>query len=196
MFGGQISVIPAATHGTTIYGGVVDNVSAGGPYLWIHSQSGTAPVRDFITQLELPSGTPTGVEYNYVIDAPVGTTDVLAGGLFLTDEYDTSVLTMIGLCQCTPSNIVFGIEIEQILSANENGLSELALYPNPATGVVNIQTQMPGIKEVVVFDIVGKQIINTTIADSELNISSLKSGVYFVQVSQNNYTATKKLVVR
>jgi len=196
MTGTELSVIPAATHGTVIYGGAVDNVSPGGPYLWIHSQSGTAPARDFITQLELPSGAPTGVEYNYFFDAPVGNSEVLAGGLFITDEYDPSVLTMIGLCQCSPSNIVFGLELVELLSANDSKVLDLVLYPNPATGVVNIQTKMPGVKEIAVFDIVGKQIINTSISGNELNISSLKSGIYFVQVSQNNNTSTKKLVVR
>lgn len=196
MTGAELSVIPAATHNTVIYGGAVDNVSAGGPYLWIHSQSGSAPNQDFITQLELPSGTPTGIEYMYMNDAPGGTTEVLAGGLFITDEYDPTVLTMIGLCQCSPSNTVFGLEIEEILSVNENGLTDLSIFPNPANGVVSIQTQMPGIKKIAVFDVLGKQVMNTSLSGDELNISSLKSGVYFVQVSQNNNTATKKLIIR
>lgn len=196
MAGAELSVIPAATHGTVVYGGAVDNVTAGGPYLWIHDQSGSAPARDFITQLQLPSGTPTGVFHNYLNDSPVGTTEVLAGGLFITDEYDPNVLAFIGLCQCSPSNIVFGLELEEILSVNENGLSELAIYPNPANGIVNIKTQLPGIKQIDVYDVLGKQIMNTSLSGDELNISSLKSGIYFVQVTQNNNTATKKLIVR
>ncbi len=196
MTGAELSVIPAATHTTTVYGGAVDNDSDGGPFLWIHSQSGAAPAQDFVTQLSLPSGTPTGVVYNYAVDAPPGNTAVLAGGLFITDEYDPNFRAIIGLCQCSPSNIVFGIELEEILSINENRLSDVSLYPNPASGIVNIKTQMQGSKQIGVFDILGKQIMNTTITNNELNISSLKSGVYFVQVSQNNNTVTKKLVVK
>ncbi len=47
-----------------------------------------------------------------------------------------------------------------------------------------------------IFDILGKQVINITVAGEELNISSLKAGVYMVSVTQNKMIATKKLIVQ
>ena len=44
-------------------------------------------------------------------------------------------------------------------------------------------------------DVLGKTVMNTTISGTELNIASLKSGVYMVQVIQNDATATRKLIV-
>jgi hypothetical protein len=48
---------------------------------------------------------------------------------------------------------------------------------------------------VAVFDVLGKQVVKTMIKQ-KLDISMLKSGIYFVQINQGSITITKKLVVR
>ncbi len=192
MFGVQLSVIPAATHGTAIYGGAIDNISPGGPFLWIHNQGAS---QDLITQLDPATGIPTGVEYDYATDMGPGVTGI-AGGLFISDEVSTTAVALVGLCQCTPSNEIFAVELVALAGVNDNDISSLSLYPNPATrGVVNIETSTQGDKQVIVMDVLGKTVINTTISGTELNIASLKGGVYMVQVIQNNATATRKLIV-
>lgn len=198
MDGNELSVIPAATHGTVVYGGAIDNVSPGGPFLWIHDQTGAAPSRDFVTQLNPATGAQTGVKYDFTSDGNAnGATDVLAGGLAITDELDGhNGYALVGMCQCTPSNLVFAIELtEDIAGVNDNALSNFSLSPNPASGRVNINTTVAGEKHVVVYDVLSKQVINTTVAGNELNISSLKAGVYMVSVTQNKVSATKKLIV-
>jgi hypothetical protein len=197
MFGQTLSVIPAAVHNTVMYGGAVDNVSPGGPFLWISDQSGSAPSRHFLTQLDPATGVPTGVVYDFTADAlAAGATEVLAGGLFISDEVSADAVALVGVSQSSPSNLLFGIELVSTLGVNDNDISSLSLYPNPATrGVVNIETAIEGDKQVIVMDVLGKTVINTTISGSELNIASLKSGVYMVQVVQNDATATRKLIV-
>lgn len=195
MNGTELSVIPYATHGTTIYGGAVDLVTPGGPYLWIHDQT-AAGGGDLVVQLQLPSGTPTGVIYDYNVSGqPAGNTGI-AGGLFISDEVVPGKVTIVGVSQGTPSDQLFGIELAESAGVNDNTLSNFSLYPNPASGKVSINTSIAGEKNVVVYDILGKQVINTTVAGEELNISSLKAGVYMVSVTQNKMTATKKLIVQ
>ena len=192
MFGVTLSVIPSAVHGTAIYGGAIDNISPGGPFLWIHNQ-GTS--QDLITQLDPATGVPTGIEYDYADDMLPGVTGI-AGGLFISDQVSPTAVALVGLCQCTPSNEIFAVELVEVAGVNDNDISSLSLYPNPATrGVVNIETATQGEKQVIVMDVLGKTVINTTISGTELNISSLKGGVYMVQVVQNNETATRKLIV-
>jgi hypothetical protein len=192
MFGVTLSVIPSAVHGTAIYGGAIDNVSPGGPFLWIHNQGSS---QDLITQLDPATGIPTGIEYDYAVDMLPGVTGI-AGGLFISDQVSPSAVALVGLCQCTPSNEIFAVELVALAGVNDNNISSLSLYPNPATrGTVNIETSTAGDKQVVVMDILGKTVINTVISGTELNISSLKGGVYMVQVTQNNATATRKLIV-
>jgi hypothetical protein len=192
MFGVTLSVIPSATHGTAIYGGAIDNISPGGPFLWIHNQGAS---QDLITQLDPATGVPTGVEYDYATDMLPGVTGI-AGGLFISDQVSPTAVALVGLCQCTPSNEIFAVELVELAGVNNNDISSLSLYPNPATrGVVNIETGIQGDKQVVVMDVLGKTVINTTISGTELNIASLKDGVYMVQVIQNDDTATRKLIV-
>lgn len=196
MTGTELSVIPLALHNTAIYGGAVDLDSAGGPYLWIHDQ-GTAGGQSRVVQLQLPSGTPTGVAYDYNTSGqqPSGNTSI-AGGLFISDEVVPGTVTVMGIGQGTPDDQLFGVELTTTVGVGENAISGFNLYPNPANGKVNIQTAVQGEKHVVVYDILGKQIINTVLSGNELNISSLKTGVYTVSVTQNKATVTKKLIVQ
>jgi len=92
---------------------------------------------------------------------------------------------------------IFNLVVEEnILSVDDNTLTNVSLFPNPSTGgTVTISSKIAGDMDVTVFDILGKQVINTTTA-GDINVSSLKAGVYMVQVSQEGATATKKLVVR
>lgn len=82
------------------------------------------------------------------------------------------------------------------LSVNDNNKIGFKLYPNPTnTGVVSIQTQTNQMLQVAVFDVLGKQVISQTISNGTLNVSNLKSGVYFVQVTEGSTTTSKKLII-
>ncbi|MDC1355514.1 carbohydrate binding domain-containing protein [Flavobacteriaceae bacterium] len=69
------------------------------------------------------------------------------------------------------------------------------LHPNPAYGVVNISTPTNAVLEVSVHDLLGKLVIPVQTIQSQLNISSLNPGMYFVNMKQGTNTATKKLLV-
>ncbi len=83
------------------------------------------------------------------------------------------------------------------LSVNQFEVSDFTVFPNPATnGFVTIKTKNNQPVSVVAFDVLGKQVINTVLSTSRLNLSNLKSGVYILKLSQNGLTTTKKLVVQ
>jgi hypothetical protein len=46
------------------------------------------------------------------------------------------------------------------------------------------------------FDVLGKQVINTTVTDQPINVASLNRGVYFVRITEAGKTATRKLVIK
>lgn len=50
--------------------------------------------------------------------------------------------------------------------------------------------------EVSVFDLLGKKVISEDVNNSKLKVSRLKSGVYIMKVSQDDASATKKLVIK
>jgi hypothetical protein len=83
------------------------------------------------------------------------------------------------------------------LSLENTTLFKFSVYPNPtSTGYVNITSTNNDAMSVAVFDVLGKQVINKTISNNRLDVSSLNSGLYIVKISQNNATTTKKLVIK
>lgn len=84
-----------------------------------------------------------------------------------------------------------------ILSIESNALETVALYPNPASEVINISGRTNEIEEIRIFDGLGKQVFlrkgNTT---DNINVSNLDTGLYFVALTANNQTTTKKIIIR
>ncbi|SEA80504.1 Por secretion system C-terminal sorting domain-containing protein [Flavobacterium gillisiae] len=73
----------------------------------------------------------------------------------------------------------------------------LNLYPNPVTnGKVYISTKNDSNKEIIIFDLLGKKVLQTLISSKELNVSSLNPGVYIIKINEENASATRKLIVR
>lgn len=73
----------------------------------------------------------------------------------------------------------------------------LSMYPNPVSnGKVYISTKNDSDKEVIVFDLLGKKVLQTMLNSKELNVSSLIPGVYIIKINEDNATATRKLIVR
>jgi len=82
------------------------------------------------------------------------------------------------------------------LSVKENAIAGLKVYPNPVTGgKFSITTNSNADKTVAIFDVLGKQVLNT-IATETVNVSNLKAGVYIVKITEEGNTATRKLVIK
>lgn len=83
------------------------------------------------------------------------------------------------------------------LSADDHSLNTFSIFPNPtSTGFVNIVSAHSEAISVNVYDMLGKQVINETIANNRLNVSTLNAGVYIMKISQGNTTTTKRFVVK
>lgn len=83
-----------------------------------------------------------------------------------------------------------------ILSNNEFTSADFSIYPNPvANGVLFIKTPVPGEKLITLFDLMGRSVLKTQLNENSLNLSSVNSGVYLLQISINNQSYTTKLVI-
>lgn len=83
------------------------------------------------------------------------------------------------------------------LGTNNNNIAGLRVYPNPVTnGTLFIETTANAEKSVTIFDVLGKQVLNTTTTDSSVNVNSLNSGVYIVKITEEGKTASRKLVIK
>lgn len=86
--------------------------------------------------------------------------------------------------------------IDQTLGVKQNQIEGLKVYPNPVTnGTFYINTNANTTKEVVVYDVLGKQVVKTSTTNA-VNVSNLKGGVYIVKITEDGKTATRKLVIK
>ena len=78
---------------------------------------------------------------------------------------------------------------------DDHSLNAIKMYPNPANGIVRFSTASSEFLNVSVYNLLGKQVMPVQTIQSELNISGLNTGVYFVKMDQGSNTVTKKLLV-
>jgi hypothetical protein len=73
----------------------------------------------------------------------------------------------------------------------------LSFYPNPVNnGRIYITSKSTLDKEILIFDVLGKKVLQTTLTTKELNISNLSPGVYIIKIKEGDATATRKLIVK
>jgi hypothetical protein len=82
--------------------------------------------------------------------------------------------------------------INKILQQND----EVTIYPNPANSQIFIDANTADKLNIIIYDVNGKQVLNTTIANkSSIDISTLANGVYTLTLSSANFSENKKLVI-
>lgn len=87
---------------------------------------------------------------------------------------------------------------KQLPKTQENASIEgLNLYPNPVTtGKVFITSKKDLEKEIIIFDVLGKKVLQTIIYSKELNVSNLSPGVYIIKIREEETTSSRKLIIR
>ncbi len=140
---------------------------------------------------------------NYPID------DTTATSFLRTDFYDadyvvnnealpTATIDMVcivggynGDPQITPRSFFDFLGVSQ-----ETTINGFSLYPNPVkNGVINITTDGNQSKNIQIYTILGKLVFAQTTSKTSIDISILNSGIYIINVEENNHFATQKLVI-
>jgi hypothetical protein len=82
------------------------------------------------------------------------------------------------------------------LSIAENDLDHIVLYPNPSKGKAIIKANLPNY-QVDIYNVLGARVfLETNLSKTtNLNLNSLKSGVYLLKITSGNNTWVKKLIV-
>jgi hypothetical protein len=92
-------------------------------------------------------------------------------------------------------SITFVIDTE--LSTIDNETLDMMVYPNPVDGnYVTILSPVQGSKEIQVFSVTGRKVMDTVINGNTLDVSSFNSGFYMLKVTINGQSKISKLVVR
>ena len=85
------------------------------------------------------------------------------------------------------------------LSIERNLIEGFATYPNPVSNnTFTITTSSNSKKEFAIFNVLGKKMLSSSFSGvkSEVDVSTISSGIYILKVTEDGKTATKKLVIR
>ncbi len=82
----------------------------------------------------------------------------------------------------------------ETLGVKQNQLTQFSVYPNPFSDIVHIAGLQNA--DYKVFSIEGKLVKSGKAETSQINLSSLNSGMYLLQLTSGNTTETKKIIKR
>lgn len=74
-------------------------------------------------------------------------------------------------------------------------LEKLAIYPNPSNGIFTISAGNISIDSIDLYDMTGKKIdFKTNNEKTVIDLNAVSDGVYFVKITSNNQSTTKKII--
>jgi hypothetical protein len=86
------------------------------------------------------------------------------------------------------------------LSTENFELSDVVVYPNPASDKLHVTLKNATVTEVVLFDALGKMVYKDNKSDSQLihsvDVSSYDTGFYFLRISTSKGAVTKKILIK
>ena len=171
------SVLVTVSQGTPA---LVANVNVTAPPRFQISNNGIKWYQAFsISKTQLPST--LYIRFNPAVGDHGIFTDTLT--LKSTDAYNEIILT---------GNALVGID--------EIDYQNIAIYPNPTTGNLTIESGELKITNIEIYDIYGRKQISdirypiSDIGKSEINIAHLSAGIYFVAVNTDKGKVYKKIV--
>lgn len=93
------------------------------------------------------------------------------------------------------SLIVTGFDIPELSTNDEAIFNSIAVYPNPTTNKLYFRTANNlSLDKIEIYDVLGKQVYNTTAVNNFVDVSNLHAGVYFVRIYSQEKMLTKKII--
>lgn len=111
-------------------------------------------------------------------------------------EYEVTFINNYG--QVETYNGIF-VKPDSIITANENNSIDdvISIYPNPTTGIINVDSYQDNIEYISVSNIIGmkiKEIDKIKATHIAINLFDFPAGCYFVTVKTENSSIVKKLI--
>ena len=94
------------------------------------------------------------------------------------------------------SNGIFGFAIfkDYALSVNENSLNSTTLFPNPVSETLFILSEGTPIQSITIYSISGKRILSETSTTNQIDVSGLKAGLYFAEITTSEGQRVQKFI--
>ena len=155
------------------------------------------------------SDSSTGIRRNDVVDAQQGihrfergqyffnTSQATAQNMEVTFNWEKHEVAGIGHEAQLMANDALQYFLPNFLSVGKiENKSAMKIYPNPTNiGQVTIDSAENGYISVQVYDVLGKQVKKETLTSKVFSVLDLTPGLYIMQISQNGFFTTKKLLI-
>lgn len=82
----------------------------------------------------------------------------------------------------------------QVLSTPTFAENNFTIYPNPVSEILQINTNGVEVKQISIFDSMGKRIMKTEGQTKSVDVSSLAAGLYFLEITSQGTTTIKKFI--
>jgi len=159
-----------------------------------------------VSQFGIDSEDGTGTAWEHVdafAERKTGTTET---GSFIIDDWTISANNFLddyGICG--KASGVTGALLETVitlgnwsavLSTKAFSKAELSIYPNPVNnGLVTIKSPLAGVKNIALFDAIGRNVLKTELTAEALDVSEIGAGLYLLKVTIGDRSATHKLII-
>ncbi len=155
------------------------------------------------------SDSSTGIRRNGVVDAQQGihrfergqyffnTSQATAQNMEVTFNWEKHEVAGIGHQAQLMANDALQYFLPNFLSVGKiENKSAMKIYPNPTNiGQVTIDSAENGYISVQVYDVLGKQVKKETLTSKVFSVLDLTPGLYIMQINQNGFFTTKKLLI-
>mgnify|MGYP000042639435 CR=1 FL=1 len=81
----------------------------------------------------------------------------------------------------------------EILSNHDFDILSFNVYPNPSSDIINISSEEP-INRIKVFDTLGRLVLEQNNPSSQMDVSSLSTGLLFIKIETDQGTLVKKII--
>jgi len=140
----------------------------------------------------------SGTIVSYLWDLGDGNTSTLSDPthIYTANGNYTVCLTVTTANGCTDS-ICSAVQVSSV-GVIENNVNTISIYPNPTTNnQVTIGNEMNESLSVSISNVIGQQVWNGTITKTEtINLPELNKGNYFVKITSETGSITKKLMIK
>ena len=146
------------------------------------------------------SGTPglSGILSNDVVvleGSPVFTFESAELGTDITITTTGYTISGVDSVNYNLTQPIISADIKATLSLDDNSLIDLVkIHPNPVMSELYIKTNSIQLEQVVVYDVLGKVIINTKLNLDKIDVSTLVLGMYILKIKTNQGTVVRRVI--
>jgi hypothetical protein len=97
----------------------------------------------------------------------------------------------------THGNGMFEATINHVLSIEDNEISEsIKVYPNPVSDRLNLSmpNELSDNASFIINNILGQNVMRGTLENNQVDVNSLNTGIYFIQISSNGKNGVKRFI--